>query len=72
MKRAILFDRDGTLIEDRPPNSDASAVDVTGFREVNTPITQRVGCETREAEIRQASLVASDLVAAVRRALDLI
>jgi D-glycero-D-manno-heptose 1,7-bisphosphate phosphatase len=171
VKRAILFDRDGTLIEDRPPNNDASAVammpsaegaialarewecrigvisnqpaiavesfDMTGFREVNTLIQQRVGCidawficpheenadcdcrkprpglvlsairrfdvspahvavvgdigadieaaaragalgilvpnaKTREAEIRRAPIVASDLVSAVRRALEFI
>jgi histidinol-phosphate phosphatase family protein len=171
VKRAILFDRDGTLIEDHPPNNDVSAValmpsaagaialarewecrigvisnqpaiavesfDMAGFREVNTLIQQRIGsidawficphaenadCEcrkprpglvhsairrfdvspahvalvgdigadieaaaragvlgilvpnakTRESEVRRAPIVASDLVSAVRRALEFI
>lgn len=171
MNRAILFDRDGTLIEDRPPNNDADAAklmpkaagavalarewgcrvgvvsnqpalavegfDLTGFRAVNTFITRQVGAidawficphaegakcdcrkprpglvlsairrfesapdhvavigdiaadveaaaragalgilvpnaKTRESEIRRSPLVARDLVAAVRRALEFI
>jgi histidinol-phosphate phosphatase family protein len=169
--RAILFDRDGTLIADRPPNNDVCAVcvmpkavgavalarewncrigvvsnqpalsaesfDFSGFREVNAAIARQIGsidawficphaaganCEcrkprpglvlsairrfeaqpqhvavigdigadieaaaragalgilvpnarTRQAEIRNAPIVARDLVAAVRRALEFI
>ena len=171
MNRAILFDRDGTLIEDHPPNNDVASVtvmpkapgavalarewncrvgvvsnqpalamdgfDITGFRAVNSLIQRRVGvvdawficphaesdnCACRKprpglvlsairrfdsapdhvavigdiaadveaaaragalgilvpnertltAEIHNAPLVASDLVSAVRRALDVI
>jgi histidinol-phosphate phosphatase family protein len=171
MNRAILFDRDGTLIADHPPNNDVTSVtvmpgaegavalarewdchigvvsnqpalslddfDISGFRAVNTFIQRRVGCidawficphaegadcecrkprpglvlsairrfestpkhvavigdigadieaatnagavgilvpndQTRKAEIRSAPIVARDLVAAVRRALEVI